>query len=118
VCFCFVLSKSALFSVCFFVFLLIFVFFNFFFIAVVLVCCSLIVRRRWQPCGLLAVDAADVAQEDAVDVLVSLPFVVVVVVVVCGRWLMTFLLLLLLTRYLSGGFWFSVFSCCVPFPGR
>jgi hypothetical protein len=28
------------------------------------------------------------------------------------------LLLLLLTRYLSGGFWFSVVSCCVPFPGR
>jgi hypothetical protein len=49
------------------------------------------VRRRWQPCGLLAVDAADVAQEDAVDVLVSFPFVVVVVVVVvCGRWSMTF----------------------------
>jgi hypothetical protein len=39
---------------------------------------------------LLAVEAADVAQEDAVDVLVSFPFVVVVVVVVCGRWSMTF----------------------------
>jgi hypothetical protein len=45
-------------------------------------------RRRWQPCGLLAVEAADVAQEDAVDVLVSFPFLVVVVV--CGRWSMTF----------------------------
>jgi hypothetical protein len=41
-------------------------------------------RRRWQPCGLLAVEAVDVAQEDAVDVLVSFPFVVVV------RWSMTF----------------------------
>jgi hypothetical protein len=52
------------------------------------VCRSLIGRRRWQPCGLLAVvEAADVAQEDAVDVLVSFPFVVVVV---CGRWSMTF----------------------------
>jgi hypothetical protein len=43
-------------------------------------------RRRWQPCGLLALEAADVAQEDAVDVLLSFPFVVVV----CGRWSMTF----------------------------
>jgi hypothetical protein len=36
---------------------------------------------------LAVVEAADVAQEDAVDVLVSFPFVVVVV---CGRWSMTF----------------------------
>jgi hypothetical protein len=90
-----VLSKSVLFSVCFFAFFFFVLFFcKFFFIAVVFVCRSLIGRRRrrrWQPCGLLAVEAADVAQEDAVDVLVSFPFVVVVVVViVCGRWSMIF----------------------------
>jgi len=93
VCFCFVLSKSVLFSVCFFAFFFVLFFCNFFFIAVVFVCRSLIGRRRrrrrWQPCGLLAVEAADVAQEDAVDVLVSFSFVVVVVIV-CGRWSMIF----------------------------